>query len=275
MNLPKSKKEAEEEISLLENELLKNKKLLEEIEIKKKIKKPSTEENLNAEDKILLEELRAKSSSITKKTDLQYFIDKAGEDPVAFAETFGEEILNKLITRIPTSKLEKNYLNLKQLPGTKISSMALKNFIEERKDKNENLEAGKDDLIQTLIKEFDGEYLKINGLKSKLYDTNKTEEELEEIKNEILALTEGQKQRIESLVKNGASEDILRDRREAIEGVNKELKMINEEKNKGQNELSKKKNELFKQFMESIKERKILEKRLAEIDKILNEQVEK
>lgn len=58
----------------------------------------------------LLTEIKSNEtvSQIEQGEDLQYFIDKAGEDPIAFMERFGEDMTAKLLKEVPTDKLVAN-----------------------------------------------------------------------------------------------------------------------------------------------------------------------
>lgn len=64
-----------------------------------------------ATDATLIESIKqSENISPAEATEgLQYFIDKAGEAPVAFAQRFGQDITDQLLAQVPTEKLTKNW----------------------------------------------------------------------------------------------------------------------------------------------------------------------
>ncbi len=81
----------------------------------------------------ILQDLRSKSEpTIEAKQDLQYFIDKAGEDPVRFIERFGQEAFDELIPKVPLRKLGFNYKKLAQFDPNHPSAKMLEGIMEQR-----------------------------------------------------------------------------------------------------------------------------------------------
>ena len=63
---------------------------------------------------------------------IQYAIDKAGEDPIAFESQFGKTLTNKLIEKIPTEKLNADYQALAAIDPQQPSAIHLKEIITQR-----------------------------------------------------------------------------------------------------------------------------------------------
>lgn len=57
----------------------------------------------------LMEELKKKAADTEQFADLQYFIDKATEDPGEFKKRFGKDATEKLLEYVSTEKLEQSY----------------------------------------------------------------------------------------------------------------------------------------------------------------------
>ena len=70
-----------------------------------------------------------------KKEGLQYFIDKAGEAPIAAAERFGEDVAKDLLQRVSTKKLAENFKFMEQkFPGSK-EAVAIEKELGRREEK--------------------------------------------------------------------------------------------------------------------------------------------
>jgi hypothetical protein len=84
------------------------------------------------EDSSLLGQLQSKTNGAGEKdADLQYFIDKASEDPKAFKERFGDELTTKVIEQIPTDKLEESHKKAVDL-GLMDAAESISKILDER-----------------------------------------------------------------------------------------------------------------------------------------------
>jgi hypothetical protein len=92
------------------------------------------------DDKALLDQILSSESigEFEKGETLQYFIDKTGEAPAQAAGRFGSEIANKLLERVPTEVLEKNFSQAAKIWGIKNADViALSEEIELRAEEEE------------------------------------------------------------------------------------------------------------------------------------------
>jgi len=65
------------------------------------------EEVVETEETDLLSKVKEKANF--KDGDLQYYIDKAGEDPSSAREAYGKEVADELLSKVPTEKLKENF----------------------------------------------------------------------------------------------------------------------------------------------------------------------
>ncbi len=65
------------------------------------------EEVAETEKTDLLSKVKEKANF--KDGDLQYYVDKAGEDPLSARESYGEDVANELLSKVPTEKLQQNF----------------------------------------------------------------------------------------------------------------------------------------------------------------------
>jgi hypothetical protein len=86
----------------------------------------------------LLSQLKEKAGEFEKGQELQYFIDKAGENPDFYIKKYGEAITNQLLAQISSEKLEKNVQDMLDIGGTENPSIEILNRELDRREEYTN-----------------------------------------------------------------------------------------------------------------------------------------
>lgn len=91
---------------------------------------------VTAEDETLFNTILATPAltEIEKTNDLQYFVDKAGENPIEAENKFGKEVADQLLSKVPTEKLIENYKFIAKVDEQSPTALKLDEIIGEREN---------------------------------------------------------------------------------------------------------------------------------------------